>query len=218
MLHTHMDGIICILWSLTYTLVLIGTEKYKYPVISPITQLIIAPLEFSVLYQLITINMVGINHVFISYLYWALIEILIIASQIKHGFVNKQHALPYLFSVGLLTVIMCYLVVYKGYQLFFCLFNTFVGEIIWLRHIHQKDDYPMSPIMFVSFLTKFVADVICIPVYLGRGSIASDVLIFLLATLDFMFIHVYFSRIADNDEINTKQANSACFKRRKQVK
>lgn len=43
-----LDMAMCVLWIVTYTLVLIGTIRYQYPVISPITQAIIAPFEFCV--------------------------------------------------------------------------------------------------------------------------------------------------------------------------
>ena len=47
-IRTYLDATMCLLWIVTYTLVLIGTVKYKYPLIPSVTQLIIAPFEFSV--------------------------------------------------------------------------------------------------------------------------------------------------------------------------
>lgn len=204
MLRTDRDAVLCFLWMLTYTLVLIGTERYKYPLISPITQILIASLEFSVVFQLILDGGIGWNHIWISYLYWALIEAAIIGVQIKRGFIPKHHVGGYLFLLATATMIMCYLVAYKGHGFFLSYFNTFVGEIIWLVHIRKKD-YPMKPIALLLFSTKFAADAIGISIYFGRGSWMTDLISVLLPVLDFMFIHIYCLRAAGDNQSNHKQ-------------
>lgn len=199
MTHTTIDAILCVLWTVTYTLALIGTGKYKYPIIPPITQLIIASLEFSVLFQLVKDGIFWENHVFTSYLLWTILEIAIIVSQIRQGFVRKQHVILYLALIAGITFMLCYWVAYREQQLFFTLFNTLLGEIIWLIQIRKKD-YPMKPMVLAMFLAKFVADVMSVPVYFGRGSWVESLMGVLIPTVDFLFIHVYFQRIAETEE------------------
>lgn len=212
MLRTERDAVLCLLWALTYTLVLIGTKKYKYPLISPITQLLIASLEFSVAVQLIVNGTVGWNHIWISYLYWAVIEIAIIAEQIQHEFIPRRYAGGYVLLLAAATGIMCYLVIFQEQGFFFNYFNTFVGELIWLRHIRKKD-YPMKPIALMLFVTKFVADAIAVSVYLGRGSWAIDLICVVLPILDFMFIHTYFLRAAKAEETTSNKRLSKSYKK-----
>ena len=61
------------------------------------------------------------------------------------------------------------------------------------------------------FLAKFVADVMSVPVYFGRGSWFESLMGVLIPTLDFLFIHVYFQRIADCEESASGQKNTKLF-------
>ena len=193
MLHTDIDAVLSLLWSVTYTLVLLGSVKYNYPLISPIAQAIIAPLEFAVVARLVIVGMAGLNHVFINYVLWACLEIAIIVVQIRRGFIGKCYIALYLLCVVALTFVMCYLVAYRGYLLFFCLLNTFVGEIFWLSHVWKKD-YPMKPIVLAMFLTKYIADSMSVVVYFSQGSWIDSLIGILLPVLDFIFVHAYFRR------------------------
>lgn len=191
MLHSDRDLILSALWMATYTFVLIGTIKYKYPLISPATQIFIGSLENSVVIALWLSGTVGWNYIWIGNLYWALIELVIIVVHIRFRFIPKRYALPYMICYLLMTGIMCYLVVYKG-RMFFCnYFNTLIGVSIWYAHIKKKG-YPMKPIALVAFVTKFAADSIGILVYWGAESWITNTICVLLPMLDFLFIHAYF--------------------------
>ena len=198
MTHTNVDAILCILWTVTYALALIGTKKYKYPLIPPITQMIIASLEFSVLFQVVKDKILWQNHVFVSYLFWTFLEIAIIVSQIRYGFIRKRYVALYLLATASITIILCYLVAYKGHQLFFALFNTLVGEIIWLIHVRKKE-YPINTLVLVMFLAKFIADAMSVPVYFGRGSWVESLMGVCIPVIDFAFVHVYFKSAADGE-------------------
>lgn len=129
-----------------------------------------------------------------SYIYWTIIEILIIYVMIKHGYIQRRKAPRYLTLVCVMTCIMCYLVAIKGHMFFFSYFNTFIGEIFWLLLIFKKD-YPMKPLALAAFITKFVGDLISIPTYLGSGIWLIDIICVLLPALDFLFIIVYINRV-----------------------
>ena len=197
MSKTNIDAVMCLLWMLTYTLVLVGTEKYKYPLISPITQLVIAPFEFAVLFKLIVENAAGTNYIFVSYLYWTMIEIAIVAALIRHNFIPHKYVALYLLLMLVITAGMCYAVAYNGQQYFFSYFNTFIGEIVWLFHIKKKE-YPTKPIVLLMFCAKLIGDAISIPVYYGQGPRLIDLICILLPIVDFMFIHIHFVRKSEN--------------------
>lgn len=200
----HIDAVMCFLWILTYTLVLVGTIRHKYPLISPITQLIIAPFEFAVVIKMLIAGNLGFDYISVSYLYWTIIEIAILAVMIGYGFVLKEYVVPYLLAVIAVTALMCYLVGFAGHQFFFSYFNTFVGEIVWLVHILKKD-YPRKPVVLMIFVAKFLGDAISIPVYFGRASLVISLLSLLLPILDFVFVHVYFLRSAEGKNNILKQ-------------
>ena len=61
---------------ITYTLIFIGTAKYKYPLIAPITQAIVAPLEIWMAFFIIIGNS-QFNYITVSYIYWTIVEIAI---------------------------------------------------------------------------------------------------------------------------------------------
>jgi len=188
-----LDKLMCLLWITTYSLALIGTIKYRYPLIAPMTQAIIAPFEFAVFIGYIINGNLNLGYVSLSYVYWTAIEICIIVVMIKNGYIIKQHIAPYLLFVCTLTAIMCYLVAVKGHMFFFSYFNTFIGEIIWFSLILKKD-YPMKPIALAMFITKFVGDAISIPTYLGDGIWLINAICILLPILDLLFILVYIHR------------------------
>jgi len=191
----------CLLWIVTYTLVLIGTIKYRYPLIAPITQAIIAPFEFSVLIRFIIQGSLDFGYVSLAYIYWTIIEILIIGVIIKRGYIQRKLIIPYLLLICTMTGIMCYWVVIKNCMFFFSYFNTFIGELFWL-HFILKTDYPMKPLALAAFVAKFVGDAISIPTYLGDGIWLISAICVLLPVLDFLFILIYFKRSKERKHLS----------------
>ena len=192
-----LDLTMCCMWSLTYTLVLIGTIKYKFPLISPVTQAITAPFEFAVIYIFLTKNTLSFDYVSFSYLYWSIIEIVIIICVIKLNFIKKKHIFPYILTVVGITVVMCFLVSHQSQMLYFSYINTFIGEFIWLLYITKKD-YPTNLLVISVFFFKFIADLVSIPVYFGAGYWTVNFICALLPMLDFAFIVIYFQKKLKN--------------------
>lgn len=192
-LASMLDIAMCVLWVLTYTLVLIGTITYRFPLISPATQAVIAPFEFAVFIKFIYRDALGFDYVFLSYAYWTAIEIAIIYQIVRIGFINKNRVIPYVFVITVLTCIMCYCVIANKYMFFFSYFNTFVGEIFWLVFILKKD-YPMRPIALAAFFAKFIGDAISIVPYFGHGGFLINFICLTLPLLDLAFIFIYFKR------------------------
>ena len=108
-----LDSAMCMLWIMTYTLVLIGTIKYRYPMIAPITQAIIAPFEFSVLFLFHKLGLIELSYATLAYLYWAIIEVAIFRVIEKLRYIKEEHIKPYIIvSLGV-TFIMIYFVTIK---------------------------------------------------------------------------------------------------------
>ncbi len=200
-----LDGLMCVLWITTYTLCFISTIKFHHLALSPITQLMIAPFEFAVLYGLISKGTFSLNYVSIAYLYWAFIEIALCVLVIKYAFQsNRKKTVVFILALAVMTVLMIYLVTVKKYKFFFSYFNTFIGELFWFYYI-LKDDYPIKPLNLAAFIAKFVGDAISIPVYLFTGNIVSSVVCVLLPILDFCFVYVYFVRSLKNRRAEKKK-------------
>ena len=198
-----LDATMGVLWIVTYTLVLIGSIKYGYPLIAPMAQAIIAPYEFSVLFLMMKWGRFGMNYVSVAYLYWTLIEISIIFVTIKSGFLKRRVPI-YLSFIVLMTGVMFYLVTIKEYMLFFSYLNTFVGVAVWFIFILNKN-YPMRPISLAIFCVKFLADILSAILYIDEGGSFINILCILLPTLDFLFIIVYIKRM-----IELKQRRRLC--------
>lgn len=190
-LSTALDTIMCIMWALTYTFVLIGTIKYRYPLISPISQSVIISFEFAVLYSAIINNSLSFAYYSLAYIYWFLIELVIIGIVIYIGYIEKKDVAPYLVFTIILTCIMCYAVAYKHNTYFFSYYNTFIGEIIWFFHVLKKE-YPLKPFALMAFLSKLIADSVAIFVYFGKGPLLIDTICVLLPLIDLSFVIVYF--------------------------
>ncbi len=86
---TVLDIAVCFLWAVTYSLVFVCTVKYRFPLISPVTQLLIAPLELAVLLNFVINNNFNINYVTLSYIYWSIIEIAILSVVFRLGYIKK---------------------------------------------------------------------------------------------------------------------------------
>lgn len=184
----------CLLWITTYTLVLIGTIKYKYPLISPITQAIIAPFEFSVLLLFLKMGPFRLDYATIAYLYWSIIEILIIVVMIKNQYIRKGLIVPYIGALLAMTTIMIYCVTIKERMFFFSYLNTFVGVIVWLIYIINDKDFPLNRISLAIFFTKLTADTLAVPVYFEHGYGIEKILCVLLPVLDSFFVLLFIYR------------------------
>lgn len=190
------DMAMCVLWMLTYTLVLIGTVRYRYPMISPISQIFFGTNEFAVLLYFLTNASEFNRYVIVAYVLWALIEIAIFAAILKVGFLKKEWILPYLLSIAVVSLVL-YFLIGQGYMLFICYFNAFFGVLFWLGFILDRE-FPMKPIALAAFVAKFLADVFAIPVNLGQGGKLVELICLSLPVLDLIFIPVYFKRKKTN--------------------
>lgn len=190
-LSVIFDAAMSALWILTYLLVLIGTIRYRYPLISPVSQFFFCTNEFAVLLFFVANASRFDNYVIIAYGCWALIEIAVFIVILKIGFVKRKHILPYCVVTAAVSVILYFVIALKDSMMFICYFNAFCGVFFWLRFIRRKE-YPMSPIALAAFVTKFLADLVAIPVYLGEGGRIIDLLCLALPMLDLLFIPIYF--------------------------
>lgn len=186
------DTAMCFLWITTYTLVFIGTIKYKYPLISPITQAIVAPLEFSV-FTLIIVTSSTFNYAVVAYAYWSIIEVAIFAIMIKIGFIKRKHIIPYIIVALFIFAIMIFMVAIRRQVLLATYLDTFIGMAFWFGFILKKD-YPIKAFTIAVFISKFLADIFAAIVYFGDGSYWINILSVLLPVLDFMFVAVYIIR------------------------
>lgn len=196
-LDVLLDIAMCVLWMVTYTLVLIGTIKYQYPLISPMAQTVIAPFEFSAFVLAILMGIYGFNYAILGYLYWTIIEIAIFIAIIRTGFIPKNKIACYIILTAVITGVMIYLVAIKHRILVFSYVNSFVGDAIWLIFI-LKNGCLRKPITLAVYIVKIVADCLAGIVYFGKGSWLVDVLSVLLPLLDSLFVVVYFIKGTDN--------------------
>ena len=192
-LTEFFDILMTLLWSVTYTLVLIGTIRYRYPLISLMGQAIIAPFELAVVLHFIVRGNFNLSLVPLSYTYWTIFEAAIICILLKLKGLKKKELALYLLFLGAMTALMIYLVTFKGHMLIFAYANTFLGQVFWLLLVRRKD-YPMTPWTLSIFVIKFVADVILIPVYLHMGIWINQLLCILLPILEALFILEYSKR------------------------
>lgn len=181
----------CVLWIITYTLALIGSVRYKKPLISPLTQACIAPFEFAVMFNLILRG--GLNYVSVAYGYWTVIEVALFYVNCKLGAVSKNREKQYVLLVTLVMAAMLWGVVVKGWMLFFSYFNTFVGMCFWAQYI-RREAYPMKPWAGAAFLIKFAADVLACLVYFHSGTWVISFMSVALPVLDFTFLITYWKR------------------------
>ena len=193
-LKVAMDIAMCALWILTYTLVLIGTVKYRYPLISPITQMIIAPLEWSVTLLFIKLNAFRLDYASCSYLYWSIVEIVIIGVMIKNQYIKRKWIAAYIFAIIVITALMIHWVVVMEQMFFFTYLNTFIGMVCWLGFVIRNRNYPMKGITLAIFVVKFVADILAFLVYFGEGHWTAQLMCVLLPICQGLFILVYLIR------------------------
>ena len=189
-----LDILQTVLWMITSTLVLISTIKYKYPLIPPQAQVIIAAFEFVTFSFLFIGGQVGFDYISIAYLYWTVIEIVQMVVVIKIGYIKEKRVISYILRVIFATGIVHASMLTTENIYAFSYFNTFIGEIIWFRYIIQSQ-YPLKPIVFLTFLAKFVADLVAISVYVGMGDLVNQVICVILPVLDFAFLVVFFARM-----------------------
>jgi hypothetical protein len=188
------DIAMCLLWVATYALVLVGTIKYQYPLISPITQAIIAPFEFSVILLFVKSGIFRFDYASVIYVIWVIIEIAIIFVMLHKKYVKRNLILPYIGMILLITIIMFYFVVVSEHMFFFSYFNTFIGIIFWLFFVIRHRDFPMKKITLAIFISKMTADVAAMIAYIGKGHLFIQSICILLPLTDAIFIFVYMKR------------------------
>ena len=190
-LSVLFDAAMSAFWILTYVWVLIGTLRYRYPLISPVSQFFFCTNEFAVLLFFVTNASQFSNYVIIAYGCWALLEIAVFIVIIKTGFAKRKHILPYCAAVAVVSVALYFIIAYADGMMFICYFNALCGVFFWFRFIHRKE-YPMKPIALVAFMLKLFADLLAVPVYLGEGGSIIALISLLLPALDLAFLPVYF--------------------------
>lgn len=195
-----IDVIVCFLWNLTFTLIFIGTKKYKYPVIRPVAQIFSASIETAVAIN-IAIKSASFNYAAIAYWYWAVIELLIIFEVVKMNYISKDKIKPFFITLAVLTAIMLgFLQMPKG-MLYFALINTIIAMTIWLYYILDKD-FPISWFTLVTFIVKFVADALGTVVYFGQHDLFVAVMTVVLPIIDIAFFVVWFYRRFNEEKYN----------------
>ncbi|MBQ3501049.1 MAG: hypothetical protein IJA70_06480 [Oscillospiraceae bacterium] len=177
---------------ITYTLIFIGTAKYKYPLIAPITQAIVAPLEIWMAFFIIIGNS-QFNYITVSYIYWTIVEIAIFLMIRKVYPFTKRQVIQYIIVLAFFASVIYYVMILKEQFLFSHYFFSLIGMIFWLKFIFNEK-YIFKPITLAIFVSKFIADFTAIPVYFGSKGIVVNMLCVLLPLLDFIFIVVYFFR------------------------
>ena len=180
----------CIFWMITYTLVFIGTTKYKYPLIAPVTQAIVAPLEIWMAFFIIIGNP-QFNYITIAYIYWTIIEIAIFFVIRKVYQFTKKQIVQYICVLVFFASAIYYIMIIKEQFLFSLYFFTLIGNIIWIKFI-LAPKYPFKPITLAIFVSKFIANFSAVPVYFGNHTPIIDVFCVLLPAFDVMFILIYF--------------------------
>ena len=189
------DLLMCVMWIVTFAVCLISIVRYRYPALSPFTQLAIAPFEFSVLFRLIRTGRLNLGYVSAAYVCWTLIELVLVFLILKYAFrFSPKKTVPYIAALIALTALMILLVAYKDQMYFFSYFNTFVGELFWFRFILKKE-YPFKALNLTAFIAKFIGDAVSVPVYISAGIWFSRVMCVLLPVLDFCFIAVFICRV-----------------------
>lgn len=208
-LQVFLDLTMCVAWMLTYILVLISTKIYKYPAICPYTQATMLPVEIGIFTARIILG-TRFNFIIFFYFFCVFIEFAIIVEIIRLKFLKNLKL--YFASIAILSGGVTYLVIVQNYMLFCAYFLTFSGAIIWLVFILTKKDYPFNILNLMVFFTKFIADVVLIPVYLDIGpiSIITDILVFALPSVDLLSIIVFLmkKRLQNNQHDRKEIAES----------
>ena len=193
--QTTADTLMCALWIAAYALCFVSTIRYKYPALSPVTQLIIAPFEFAVLFRMIRFRTLTANYISVAYICWTLLEFGLLFLMLKYGFhFEPKKTAAYIGACIAITVLMIWLVAYKNQMYFFSYFNTFIGELFWFGYILKKQ-YPMKALNLAVFIAKLIGNAVSVPVYLHVGTAFSKALCVLLPVLDLCFIAVYLYRV-----------------------
>lgn len=203
-LQRILDILMCACWISTYTVCFVSTIKYKYPALSPVTQLIIAPFEFAALYRFISDGTFGFDYVSIAYLYWSSIEFGLLFLIIKYRFhFEKKKSITYILLCAVMTILMIYIVAYKGHVFFCSYFNTFVGELFWFIYI-RDENYPMKTLNLTAFIIKLIGDAMAVYIYISMGNTIIKIICALLPILDLCFIVVFFKRVYETRVLKVK--------------
>lgn len=190
-LSTILDAAMCVCWIAAYLWALVGAVRYRHPLIPPVTQLFFCTNELSALLYFL-VSGTGFTYYVAAYICWAVIEAAMFAAAVRIGFVKKKQILPHLGLLAAITLIL-FIATLNGKMLLICYFNAFAGVMCWLWFA-CKPDYPMKPIALAAFISKFIGDLVAVPVYFGNGGRFVESICVLLPVLDFSFIILYFRR------------------------
>ena len=199
-LQTVFDFFVCFGWILAYTLVFIGSKKYKFPLISVSAQTAIASFEIAVTIDCITSD-ATFNYAYIAYAYWAIIQISILVLSFKQrGFDIKKIQRCTLILVAT-TIVMYMILKIPNSMIYFANINTITGYFFWFYYIFDKN-YPIKFFSVAAFVSKFVADILSVPVYFGLYGTVISVLNVSIPCLDFLFIILWIYRYYNADKYN----------------
>ena len=90
-----LDALMCVFWIMTYVLVLIGTVRYRYPLISPVAQFFFITNEIAVLLFFFFNASNFSKYVIWAYICWTLIEIAVFIAILKTGYFKKNKIFCY---------------------------------------------------------------------------------------------------------------------------
>lgn len=196
-----LDIAMTVLWTLTYILALAFSVKYKKEVIPPLTQVIIAPVEFGPLISFFWLRSIEFNYILLAYFIWCILEVLLFINAVRIKVLTKHNIIVYFFTFILLTVATTYLIVYKGQMLFLNYFNTFIGLVVWMFWI-VKDNYIRRKSILCVFASKFTADFFAVFFYFGISPISVKILAVALPCVDCVMIITYYIMCSNHNTEN----------------
>ena len=199
-LELLLDALMCCGWITTYTLVLIGTKIYKFPLISLSTQISIASVEIAVLISFI-VNKYIFNYAYFAYLYWSVIEVMIIFISLKQRNFTKEQKYKYWVTLIVLIIIMSFILKIDKGMLYFTYLNTIVGMILWFYYTLEKN-YPIKPFVVAIFIVKMIADILGAIVYYNSYNNLVRFMSVFLPCIDLPFIILYFYRYFNQEKYN----------------
>lgn len=189
-LNAYLDAAMCLLWIFTYLVVLLGTIRYRYPLMPLATQMAFMTHEIAILFFLIT-EKDSIDYVVVAYSVWVLIEISLFLANKKVGHISPKTTVLFICLTLFFSTVLFWLIAFKGYMTYVCYIATIIGVVCWYVAI-LKPKYPIKPVVLVAFLTKLIADIFVAPFYLIYETRAIGLLSVILPMLDALYIPTYF--------------------------
>lgn len=191
-LEVVLDIVMCFGWILTYTLVLIGSQKYKFPLIPLSTQFFITSLEIAVFLGFLAGSQ-SFSYPHLAYGYWAIIEVSIIYVSFRQRKIQDEQKMLYGVALFFMILVMNYLLKMDHGMLYFTYINTIVGMLFWLYYILDKK-YPMNLFSLCIFLVKFLSDVLGGIVYYNELDALVCCIAIALPCIELLFIAIWLYR------------------------